>query len=263
MSLPFVRRVCVVRARAGRVAVAVPLLAGLLAAPVLQGAGFVAPAVSAAPAKAAAKKFPVPAGRIVYNMSGFMGMNGTMTMIWVGNGQKFRQDMAMRMPAMPNGGMNTWMISDGKFMYTSNPMMGKKVMRMKIPTQAAAASAMTMPGMNVTGAATGGKLVGRANVLGKPCEVRLMTVSTPQMDMRMKMWMWRGLALKMENAMKMKSAPKTSGGATPRIPNINMTMTATKLDLNPKLSPALFKVPAGYTIQDAPAAGGRGMPVRR
>ncbi len=259
MSLPFVRRAGIRRSGIGR-AVAASVL---LAVPVFQAAGFVAPAVSAAPSKTAAKKFPVPAGRITYNMSGFMGMNGTMTMSWVGHGQKSRQDMVMRMPGMPGGGMNTWTISDGKFMYMSSPMMGKKVMRVKVQSQDGAMPSMGMPGMNMTGAATGGKLVGRANILGKPCEVRLMTMSTPQMDMRMKMWMWRGLPLKIENAMKMKNAPRTSGGATPRIPNINMTMTATKLDLNPKLSPALFKVPAGYTIQDAPVAGRRGMTMRR
>ena len=252
MSLAFVRRIGVGRISLSRVAVAAPVLSTLLAVPIFQG---VHPVV-AAPASAAVKpKFAVPAGRITYNMSGFMGMNGTMTMSWVGHGQKFRQDTTMNMPGMPAGGMKTWTISDGKSMYMSNPMMGKKVMRVKMPTQATAASMMTTPGMNVTG----GKLVGRANILGKPCEVRQTTVSTPQMDMKMKMWMWRGMPLKTETLVKMKNASRPSGGATPNIPNVNVVMTATKLDLNPKLSPALFKVPAGYTIQDAPTAGGRGM----
>lgn len=222
-------------------------------------------------AAAPAQKFPMPTGRITYKMSGLMGMSGTMTMSWAGHGQKFRQDMAMSLPAMPGGKMNTWTISDGKTVYVSNSMMGKKAMRVKVTPQMANTSMPGVPGMNVAGG-TSGKLVGHANVLGKPCEIRLMTANTPQMDMRMKLWTWRNLPLKIESSMKMKSrplgapgsAPSGAAGRTmPKMPTINTTMTATKLDLNPKLSPALFKVPAGYTIQDASSMGRRQRPTGR
>jgi hypothetical protein len=113
-------------------------------------------------------------------------------------------------------------------------MMGKQVLRMKMPKDGGGAGPTGVP----IGGTKAGKVIGKATILGKPCEIRQIDTA--------KVWMWKGLALKMEN----------QGGQ-----GMPMSMTATKLEMPFKASPALFKVPAGYTVTDKmPAMGGGGAP---
>jgi len=194
-----------------------------------------APAV-AAKASPSLLSAPSPTGRITYAFK-VATMEGTSLLTWAEGGKKFRQDISMSgtPPNAPSGTppltMQMWAFGDGKNVYSYQPMMGKQVIRMKMPKGGGAPGT---PGAPPIGALKGGKVVGKETILNKPCEIRLVGNS--------KIWMWKGLALKMEN----------SGGQGPQ-----MSMVAKKLDM-PFNSPASkFKVPAGYTVTDKlPSLGG-------
>jgi hypothetical protein len=188
-------------------------------------------------AKAApALSMPSVTGRITYSFN-VTPLAGASIVTWADGGKKFRQDMKMSgtAPGAPTGASLTnvemWMIGDGTHLYSHQPMMGKQVLRTKIPKGGATGPA----GLPLGGKSTG-KLIGKATILGKPCEIRQVNTA--------KIWMWKGLALKMEN----------QGGQ-----GMAMTMTATKLEMPYRSSPTLFKVPAGFTVTDKmPAMGGMG-----
>ncbi|MGV3721319.1 MAG: hypothetical protein ACO1SX_10465 [Actinomycetota bacterium] len=189
-------------------------------------------------AKAApALSMPSVTGRITYSFN-VAPLTGSSIVTWADGGKKFRQDMKMSgtAPGAPAGASLTnvemWMIGDGTHLYSHQPMMGKQVLRTKIPKGAATPGPAGLP----LGAKPTGKLIGKATILGKPCEIRQVETA--------KVWLWKGLALKMEN----------QGGQ-----GMAMTMTATKLQMPYKSSPGLFKVPTGYTVTDKmPAMGGMG-----
>lgn len=188
----------------------------------------------------AAKKFPHATGRIVYKLSNQM-MNGTSTLTWSNFGGKVRQDLAAKVNAQGRSmDLKTWVISDGKTVYTHNPMMGNVVNRMKLSPEQLAKQGN--PGMPMMAAPKGlGKSLGKATIAGKPCTIH----QVPQAN-NAKMWVWQNLPLKMEMALGQ------AGG---------MKMEATKVETGIPLSPALFGVPKGMQVKDfqipkgAPAAG--------
>ncbi len=110
---------------------------------------------------------------------------------------------------------------------------------------------MMMGALNSLGAQTGGgKLVGRATVLGKPCEIREATVTNRSVKARTRMWMWQSLPLRVESTMQVSGMPAGGGAGAPQTRTIKTTLLATKVDTAAKPSAASFKVPAGYQIQD-------------
>jgi hypothetical protein len=197
---------------------------GIIAAATL--AVLVGPAYSASPAD----KAPAT-GRVHYKMSSPM-MSGTMIMAWINHGKKYRQEMKM---SMDRGGqkvaMNTWAVGDGSHIYMHQPMMGQQVMRMKVPKSMA--SAFSLPGIPDPSAKGAGKVVGKGTVLGRSCQIRSFGAGGPQGNS--KVWLWNGMPLRVE-----ASGPQGGG----------MSMVATKVETTPKLSPSLFKVPAGYQVRD-------------
>lgn len=196
--------------------------------------------VAAAAASANAINAPSPTGRITYDFK-VASLAGTSLLTWAEGGKKFRQDISMSgtAPNAPSGTppmtIQMWAFGDGKNVYSYQPMMGKQVVRMKVPKGAGAGAAGT-PGAPPLGAMKGGKVVGKGTVLGKPCEIRQVGTA--------KIWMWKGLALKMESA----------GGQGPE-----MSMVARKLDMPFKAPASKFQVPAGYTITDKLPSLGAGM----
>lgn len=181
---------------------------------------------------------PSPTGRITYAFK-VAALEGTSLLTWAESGKKFRQDISMsgtppNAPAgTPSMTIQMWAFGDGKDVYSYQPMMGKQVVRMKMPKGGGTPGG---PGAPPIGGMKGGKLVGKGTVLGRGCEIRQLGSA--------KIWMWKGLALKMEN----------SGGQGPQ-----MSMVAKKLDM-PFSAPATkFKVPAGYTVTDQVPSMGAGM----
>lgn len=199
-------------------------------------AGGIRPAV-AAKASESVLKAPSPTGRITYAFK-VATLEGTSLLTWAEGGKKFRQDISMsgtppNAPAgTPSMTIQMWAFGDGKNVYSYQPMMGKQVIRSKMPKSGSVGGPGAMP----IGGLQGGKVVGKGTVLGRPCEIQEVGSA--------KLWMWKGLALKMENA----------GGKGPA-----MSMVAKKLDM-PFSAPATkFKVPAGYTVTDQmPSMGGMG-----
>lgn len=177
-------------------------------------------------------------GRITYKMS-VSALTGTNVISWINGGKQYRQEISLS-GSVPGQGsavtsLDTWMINDGKNFYVHQPLMGMKVAKVKMPKPGAKkAGAPGAPGAALLGAATsGGKVVGKETILGKPCEIRQAGQA--------KIWSWHGLALKFE---------MTGAGQVPA-----MTMVATKLETALKLSPDLFKLPAGYEVTDNPLEG--------
>jgi hypothetical protein len=149
-----------------------------------------------------------------------------------------------------------------KNVYTLMPQMGasggKRVMRMKLSPEQS--RRMMLGALNSLGAQTGGgKLVGKATVLGKPCEIRESTLNNRSMKARTRLWMWQSLPLRVESTMQVSGMP--AGGGARRAANAHHQnhSVATKIDTSAKPSAAAFKVPAGYQVQDTkiPAAMGR------
>lgn len=182
---------------------------------------------------------PSPTGRITYDFK-VAALGGTSLLTWAESGKKFRQDITMSgtPPNAPAGTppmtIQMWAFGDGKNLYSYQPLMGKQVLRMKMPKGGAAAPGA--PGAPPIGDLKNGKVVGKGTVLGRPCEIRQVGSS--------KIWMWKGLALKMENA----------GGQGPQ-----MSMVATKLEMPYNAPAARFKVPTGYTVTDKMPEIGAGM----
>lgn len=204
-------------------------------------------AVPARTAPANLPKFPTPTGRVSYKMTG-AAMSGTSTLIWADSGKRFRSDAALTMTGMtgsPNapkagaalgsGTLKQWTIADGKFLYMHLPMHGQVAQRIpQTPErlkQAASGAAVPLSGEGK------GKVIGKATLLGKPCEIRESG--------NYKLWMWKGLPLKLEMMNQ----------------GMNLTITATKVEAPAKLSATAFKVPSGYKIVDqqpaVPAASRR------
>lgn len=208
----------------------------------------VAAHVPAAPAR----PMQLPSGRVQYKMNMF-GSNGSQTLTWSDYGRKMRQDTKV---AFVNGGqrmnINTWMISDGTYAYLNlagiQPAGPKQVMRVKISDMGQMAGMQGMGAGGMMKPEAYGKVVGKANMLGKSCEVRQQQM--PQGG-TMKAWLWKGLPLKME-----VTPPPNSGAPAGKV-----SVVATKVDEKVKPAASLFKVPAGYKIVDQPAFGG-GMPRR-
>jgi len=222
---------------AGR-AVAFASIATLLAAKPLP--------VVAAPASPA--RFPTPNGTIKYRMTmgGRMPMNSNISMTWTNYGARFRQDSQVHMNA---GGramtMNSWSLYDGKALYAAMPsgMPGQRggqkiAMRMTLPQNYLNRMAM---GNSPTGAGAG-RVAGRGTILGKLCEIRAVDLNNPRYKGQAKIWMWQKLPLRSEISMNMKMQGMTQ--------NMKMSMVATQLNTNVKPSPSLFRLPAGYKVQE-------------
>jgi len=156
-------------------------------------------------------------------------MSGTMVTAWVDHGKKSRQDMKLSVNA---GGrqasIDTWSLQDGTYVYTHQPGLGNQVMRMRLSKAAQAGASMGgVPGLGASGS---GKVVGKGTILGHACEIRSLGVG--QGPGHGKVWLWNGMPLRVET--------DGSGGG--------MTMLATKVETAPHLSPASFKLPAGYQV---------------
>lgn len=216
-----------------------------------------APNVWSAPKKAALPS----TGRISYKLSSSM-FSGTMRLSWANGGTKYRQETAMKMQSRPGGApmtVNSWSIYDGKYIYTASPMFGPKTaMRMKISPEMS--RSMMLSTLNTSPKGLGGKVVGRGQVLGKPCEIRQSTFSNQQISVQSKLWMWQNLPLRVESIVNMKGeAPKNS--SVPR--QMRTTLVATNVQTGVKLSPSLFVLPSGYKVQDMKMpANGRMRPGR-
>jgi hypothetical protein len=187
------------------------------------------PAVSGGAAFAGDK--PPATGRIHYQMTSPM-VNATVVMAWVDHGKKTRQDMKM---SVGGGGqqaaIDSWTVTDGSYIYTYQPAMGRQVMRMRMSKAAQNAAAMGVAPR--AGAYGKGTVIGKGTVLGHPCEIR--SFGTGHARGQGKVWLWNGMLLKMQS-----SAPGGDG----------MTMVATRVETAPTLSPSSFQVPAGYQVKD-------------
>lgn len=205
--------------------------------------------VVAAP-KATPARFPTANGTIKYRMTmgGKMPMNSNISMTWTNYGARFRQDSQIRMNA---GGkqttMNSWSFYDGKALYSLFPRVpgapggavgNKTVMRMKMPENYL--SQMLMGNAQVV--AGRGRLAGRGTILGKPCEIRVTSFNYPTYKGQAKIWTWQKLPLRSEISMNIKM-----GGG---MQNMKMSMVATQLNTAVKPSPSLFRLPAGYKVQE-------------
>lgn len=246
----------IVSGRSAFKALLVPVVAGTLAAGNL-----------AAPAQAAAAKLPA-SGRVTYNLKNSM-LSGSMAVSWAEGGKKMRQDIRMNLPAAARRASNGrpasitgWTIYDGTNVYTHMPEMGatgaKRVMRLKLsPAQA---RRMMLGAFNSLGAQTGGgKLVGKATVLGKPCEIREATMNNRSVKARTRMWLWQNLPLRIESTMQVSGMPAGGRAGAPQTRTIKTTVVATNINTSAKPSPTAFKVPAGYQVQDMkmpPSLGG-------
>ena len=222
---------------AGR-AVAFAAVATLLAAKPLP--------IVAAPASPA--RFPTANGTVKYRMimSGAGSMNNNITMTWASYGARFRQDTQIRMNVMGRQmNINSWSVYDGKALYNELPsgMFGR-------PANRKIAMRMTLPQNYLNRMATGnsptgtgaGRIVGHGTILGKPCEIRVISLNDALYKGQAKIWRWQKLPLRSEVSTNIKI-----GGATQKM---KMSMVATQLNTNVKPSPALFRLPAGYKVQE-------------
>ena len=217
-----------------------------------------------------ARLFPTANGIVKYRMTMKGAMpnnainNSVITMTWINNGARFRQDMTMNVSAGAGAGagkmtMKSWSIFDGKSFYTAMPSgvpgqpAGRKIaMKMTLPPnylkQILSGNASTMPGMK----GVSSRVVGRGVVLGKMCEIRAMNIKNVQMNGQVKMWMWNKLPLRTDTNMTY-SMRDPKGKKQPQKMTMTMSMVATQLNTNVNPSPSLFRVPAGYKIQDMSA----------
>jgi hypothetical protein len=187
------------------------------------------------PSAAAPKKPALSSGRITYRFTTPVA-SGTSVLCWAEGGKKFRQEMkGSGAGDRQITSVESWTFGDGKHIYIHQPAMGRQVMRAKAPQNAGAAGSATPL---LTTDKNAGKAIGSGKVLGKTCQIRQMGPN--------KIWVWNGLALKMESKGGPQSPP--------------MSMVATKLETGIKLSPTLFKLPAGFQIRDIqlpPASAGK------
>jgi hypothetical protein len=178
----------------------------------------------------AAQKFQTPSGRITYKLTSPM-MNGTNTLMWSNFGKSFRQYTVAKVNAQGKSmDITSWVISDGESIYMHTPMQGQSATRMKLTQDILKKMDSNMSMMQAP--KNLGKVLGKANIAGKDCEIREM----PQ-GVTGKMWVWQNLPLKMEITGKN---------------GVGMTMEATKVETPVTLAPTIFKVPAGMKIQEAP-----------
>ena len=207
--------------------------------------------------------FPTANGVIKYRMTmnampGNAFNRSDITMTWIKNGARFRQDMTMDMTVGARKmTMKSWSLFDGKSFYSAMPggmpgqSAGRKVaMKMTLPPdyikRMASGNNNLMAGMKgVTS-----RVVGRGLVLGKMCEVRAMNIKNAQMNGQVKMWMWQKLPLRTDTTMTY-SMRDSKGKTQPQ--KMTMSMIATQLNTNVNPSPSLFRLPAGYKIQDMSA----------
>ncbi len=202
---------------------------------------------------APATRFPTNSGMVKYHMTmgGQMAISNDITMTWASGGARFRQDSLMHMNARGRAiNIQSWTIFDGQALYMAMPngmpgqVQNRKVaMRMTMPVNYLERMATgRVPGIENAGA---GRIVGRGTVLGKPCTIRVLPIRYPQMHGQVKMWMWQNLPLRTETSMMMTLRGKPQ--------NVTMTMAATQLNTNIQPSPSLFRLPAGYQVQNMSA----------
>jgi hypothetical protein len=96
-------------------------------------------------------------------------------------------------------------------------------------------------GNSPTGAGAG-RIVGRGIILGRPCEIRVVSLNNASYKGQAKIWMWQKLPLRSEISMNIKMRGVTQ--------NMKMSMVATQLNTAVKPSPSLFRLPAGYKVQE-------------
>lgn len=192
-------------------------------------------ALAAAPPGTAEPKFKFATGRVTYKMTSPM-MSGTTVLSWIENGKKFRQDLTGT-ATQSSMTLKTWSLCDGAWLYSKPAVAGNQVLRMKLPKDAKQMATSGMP--FIAAGKEQGKLVGKATLLGKPCEIRQIQ--------SVKLWIWEGLPLKME-----------SGAAQ----GMQVSMVATKVETPAKLSASLFELPPGSKVTDfqMPAGGMRRAP---
>lgn len=213
--------------------------------------GFCAVAPSLSNAATTAKRFPTSNGAVKYRMTmnGKMAMNGNISMTWTNFGARFRQDSRVNMSmGAQKTTMNSWSLFDGKALYSALPNgipgqpAGRKIaLKMALPPNYLKSMAMG----GASPANSMGRVVGRGNVLGKMCEIRAIDVKRPNASGVVKVWLWQKLPLRTETDMTVTVGKQSQ--------NIKMSMVATQLDTNLKPNPALFRLPAGYTIKDMSA----------
>lgn len=197
-----------------------------------------------------ARRFPVANGAVKYRMmvNSQMKLNGDITMTWVNFGARFRQDSRTNMSfGARKYTTNTWSIFDGKSFYSGMPS--------GMPGQSArkVAMKMTLPPNYVKNILMGGsaasldksRVVGHGMILGKPCEIRAINMNDARASGQVKMWLWQNLPLRTEMTLKSKAR-----GA---MQNMQMSLVATQLNTGIKPNPALFRLPAGITVQDMSA----------
>ena len=183
-------------------------------------------------AGAGSASMPGPTGKVIYRYT-CGPMSGTSSLTWENNGKHFRQDVNLMGSVTPGSqsSIQTWILGDGKNTYTWLPFYPKKVYRSPLPKpgkNGSSASAQNgpggLPGFGVSGT---GKLLGKATILGKPCEVRKLGQAT--------FWNWKGLSLKM--VVNIASGPQ-------------MTVSATEIETPFQAPPGTFRIPHGYQVID-------------
>jgi hypothetical protein len=203
------------------------------ALPIIASLALLNPAVLSA----TAKDTTPTTGRVHYRMSSPM-MTGTSVVSWIDHGRKFRQDSKMMIGASAQKTpLNTWSIGDGSDLYTYQPALGKQLLHTKVPGGQGGAEPMGGTPFVGSGAGT---VVGKATVLGHPCEIRAFGPKGARPPI--KAWVWNGVPLRTE--MTLPQGQK-------------MVSEATQVETAPKLSPTLFQRPAGYTIKELQMPGAR------
>ena len=167
--------------------------------------------------------FALPTGRVTYTITS-PAVHGKTVLVWAGSGRKFRQEITgtVGTPGKTKP-MSGWTLCDGKFIYTHEQSMGKKVIRQDLPKGGATGS-IPMIGLSKDV----GTVVGKETLLGKPCEIREVGQA--------RFSVWQNLPLKM-----------IATGAK----GMSVTMVATKLEPNVNPSAATFQIPPGYSVNTA------------
>ena len=173
------------------------------------------------------KRYQFKSGKVVYKLSGMM--TGTETMYFDDYGRK---EVRFNESTIDMMGMkqktNTQTITDGKYIYSINKQTNvAQKMENPIYSMFSKEDDLQKIGEDIM-KKLGGRKIGSETVKGKDCDIWEVQ------KLGGKIWVWKSLAVKSEvNVMGM-----------------NMNQIAESIETNISVSPDLFKIPEGVTIQD-------------
>lgn len=173
------------------------------------------------------KRYQFKSGKVVYKLSGMM--NGTETMYFNDYGRKevrFNESEMNMMGVKQKTSTQT--ITDGKYIYSINKLNNTaRKMENPIYSMFSKEDDLKKVGDDIM-KSLGGKKIGRETVNGKDCEI------WDVQKLGGKIWVWNSIAIKSDINMM----------------GMNMTQIAESVETDIDVSPDLFKIPEGITIQD-------------